>query len=74
MSKSHFTSEQRKELIVKLISKFGPNVTKEQIVSYCEGNGLPNPHFLISRRDIKSGKNYMLNLYIIINSLRCMCL
>jgi hypothetical protein len=63
MSKSHFTPEQRKELIVKLISKFGSNVTKEQIVSYCEGNGLPNPHFLISRRDIKSGKNYMLNLF-----------
>ena len=63
MSKSHFTPEQRKELIVKLISKFGPNVTKEQIVSYCEGNGLPNPHFIISRRDIKSGKNYMLNLF-----------
>ena len=63
MSKSHFTPEQRKELIVKLISKFGPTVTKEQIVSYCEGNGLPNPHFIISRRGIKSGKNYMLNLF-----------
>jgi MoxR-like ATPase len=63
MSKSHFSNEARQELVVKLIAKYGSSVTKEQIVSYCIEHGLPNPHFLVSRRDIKSGKMYMLNLY-----------
>ena len=63
MSKSHFSNEARQELVVKLIAKYGSGVTKEQIVSYCIEHSLPNPHFLVSRRDIKSGKMYMLNLY-----------
>jgi MoxR-like ATPase len=63
MSKSHFSNEARQELVVKLIAKFGTSVTKEQIVSYCIEHSLPNPHFLVSRRDIKNGKHYMLNLY-----------
>lgn len=63
MSKSHFSNEARQELVVKLIAKYGSSVTKEQIVSYCIEHDLPNPHFLVSRRDIKSGKMYMLNLY-----------
>ena len=63
MSKSHFSNEARQELVVKLIAKYGSSVTKEQIVSYCIEHSLPNPHFLVSRRDIKSGKMYMLNLY-----------
>ena len=63
MSKSHFSNEARQELVVKLIAKHGSSVTKEQIVSYCIEHGLPNPHFLVSRRDIKNGKMYMLNLY-----------
>jgi len=63
MSKSHFSNESRQELVVKLIAKYGTSVTKEQIVSYCSEYSLPNPHFLVSRRDIKNGKMYMLNLY-----------
>ena len=63
MSKSHFSNEARQELVVKLIAKYGSSVTKEQIVSYCTEHSLPNPHFLVSRRDIKNGKMYMLNLY-----------
>lgn len=63
MSKSHFSNEARQELVVKLIAKYGSSVTKEQIVSYCIEHSLPNPHFLVSRRDIKNGKMYMLNLY-----------
>ena len=61
MSKTHFTEDQRKELVTKLITKYGNQVTKETIVSYCAQNGLPNPHFLVSRRDIKIGKEYMLD-------------
>lgn len=63
MSKSHFSEQQRNELLIKLMENFGSQVTKEQIVSYCEQHGLPNPHFLISKRDIKSGKFYNLQSY-----------
>ena len=61
MSKTHFSEDQRKELVTKLITTYGNQVTKETIVSYCTQNGLPNPHFLVSRRDIKVGKEYMLD-------------
>lgn len=63
MSKSHYTEEQRNELVTKLIAAFGTNVTKEQIVTYCETNSLPNPHFLISKREIKAGKFFNLKMY-----------
>lgn len=62
MSKSHYTEVQRKELVNKLIEKFGNMVTKENILGYCEYHNLPNPHFLVSRKDIKVGKEYNLNL------------
>ena len=62
MSKSHYSEEQRKELVAKLIAEFGKVVTKEQILSYCETNKLPNPHFIVARREIKIGKSqYDLN-------------
>jgi hypothetical protein len=60
MSKTHYSEQQRNELIIKLMTHFGSQVTKEQIVNYCNENGLPNPHFLVSRRDIKIGKFYNL--------------
>jgi len=60
MSKTHYSEQQRNELIIKLMTHFGAQVTKEQIVKYCHENGLPNPHFLVSRRDIKVGKFYNL--------------
>ena len=63
MSKSHYSENQRNELIVKLMANFGSQATKENIISYCENNGLPNPHFLISRRDIKNGKFYNLQSF-----------
>lgn len=63
MSKSHYSEQQRNELLIKLMENFGSQVTKEQIVSYCEQHGLPNPHFLISKRDIKNGKFYDLQAY-----------
>ena len=62
MSKSHYSEEQRKELVAKLIAEFGKVATKEQILSYCETNKLPNPHFIIACREIKIGKSqYDLN-------------
>jgi len=63
MSKSHYSADQRNELIAKLISAFGAKVNKETIVKFCEANGLPNPHFLISRRDIRIGKDYNLSSF-----------
>ena len=57
MSKSHYSEEQRKELVAKLIAEFGKVVTKEQILSYCETNKLPNPHFIVACREIKIGKS-----------------
>jgi MoxR-like ATPase len=63
MSKSHFTEDQRKELITKLITQFGNRVSKDSIIDFCSKHNLPNPHFLTSRRDIKSGKDYMLDLF-----------
>jgi len=63
MSKSHFTEDQRKELITKLVTQFGNRVSKDSIIDFCTKHNLPNPHFLTSRRDIKSGKDYMLDLF-----------
>lgn len=63
MSKSHYSEQQRNELVLKLMTNFGNQATKENIISYCEKNGLPNPHFLISRRDIKDGKFYNLQSF-----------
>lgn len=63
MSKSHYSEQQRNELVLKLMTNFGNQATKENIISYCEKNGLPNPHFLISRRDIKDGKFYNLQFF-----------
>jgi len=63
MSKSHFTEDQRKELITKLVTQFGNRVSKDEILDFCSKHNLPNPHFLTSRRDIKSGKDYMLDLF-----------
>lgn len=57
MSKSHYSEDQRKELVAKLIAQYGKIATKEQIVSYCETNNLPNPHFIIACREIKIGKS-----------------
>ena len=57
MSKSHYSEEQRKELVAKLVAEYGKVVTKEQILSYCETNKLPNPHFIIACREIKIGKS-----------------
>jgi len=63
MSKSHFSEDQRKELITKLVTQFGNRVSKDSILDFCSKHNLPNPHFLTSRRDIKSGKDYMLDLF-----------
>ena len=63
MSKSHFTEDQRKELITKLVTQYGHRVSKDEILDFCSKHNLPNPHFLTSRRDIKSGKDYMLDLF-----------
>ena len=63
MSKSHYTEDQRKELVTKLMSEYGKKVTKETILSHCEKNNLPNPHFIVSRKDIRVGKDYDLELF-----------
>ena len=60
MSKSHYTEQQREELISKLIATYGKMLKKTDILDFCAKNNLPNPHFLISRKDIKIGQNYYL--------------
>lgn len=63
MSKSYFTEEKRKELIAKLVSQEGNLVSKDTILKFFENLSLPNPHFLISRRDIRVGKEYDLSKF-----------
>jgi hypothetical protein len=61
MSKTHYTEQQRQELVSKLISIYGNLVDKKTILEYCDQHKLPNPHFLISRRDIKINRDYDLS-------------
>jgi hypothetical protein len=61
MGKSYYDEVQRSDLISKIHSTFGSIVSKEKILEFVETNGLPNPHFLLSNRDIKVGKNYDLS-------------
>ena len=61
MAKSHYSEQARQELITKLIAEFGNTPTKDQILGYCISNKLPNPHFLLSNKDIKLGKKYILD-------------
>ena len=68
MSKSHYSEQQRAELVSKLIEKFGTKVSKATILDYCEVFNLPNPHFLISRKDIKEGSFYNLKLVSTLNN------
>lgn len=63
MSKTHYTEQQRQELVSKLIAAHGKVLDKKDILSFCENNNLPNPHFLISRRDIKVGRSYDLGRF-----------
>lgn len=63
MSKSHYSEQQRQELISKLVAAYGKILDKKDILNFCEQNSLPNPHFLISRRDIKSGNFYNLEKF-----------
>ena len=62
MAKSFYTEDKRKELIAELIQCKGSQLTKEQIEDFfMVEKQLPNPHFLLCRRDIKDGKIYNLN-------------
>ena len=63
MSKSHYSEQQRQELVTKLIAAFGKTVNKQDILNYCETHKLPNPHFIVSRKDIKQGKQYNLESF-----------
>ena len=63
MSKSYYDESQRAKLIKEIIDKYGAVVSKEKILEYTEGVNLPNPHFLLSNREIKSGKNYNLAMF-----------
>lgn len=58
MGKSYYDDVQRSKLISDISAKFGSVVSKEKILEFVETNALPNPHFLLSNRDIKVGKNY----------------
>lgn len=60
MSKSYYDESQRTQLIKEIFDKYGALVSKEKILEYTEGLNLPNPHFLLSNREIKSEKNYNL--------------
>jgi hypothetical protein len=61
MSKSHYSDADKVSFINQLIATFGESVSKEQILEHAEKNNLPNPHFLVSKREIKVGKMYNLN-------------
>ena len=63
MPKINYTEQQKAELVSSLISKYGNTVTKEQILEYCVINKIPNPHFLLSNKTIKTGKIYDLNSF-----------
>ena len=58
MGKSYYDDVQRSKLISDISAKFGSVVSKEKILEFVETHALPNPHFLLSNRDIKVGKNY----------------
>lgn len=58
MGKSYYDDVQRSKLISDISAKFGSIISKEKILEFVETNALPNPHFLLSNRDIKVGKNY----------------
>jgi len=62
VSKSYYSEVQRVSFIQGLKEKFGDLVSKENILEYANTLNLPNPHFLLSNRDIKVGKQYNLNL------------
>jgi len=63
MSRSHYSDSDKVSFINQLIATFGESVTKEQILEYAEKRNLPNPHFLVSKREIKVGKLYNLNQF-----------
>ena len=62
MSKTHYSEQQRAELVIKIEEEYGSKVTKDQILEFCDMRNLPNPHFLVSRKDIKVNKVYDLSL------------
>jgi hypothetical protein len=64
MSKSYYDESQRMQLITELSNKYGRIISKEKILEYTRGLNLPNPHFLISNRDIKVGRDYNLSLLL----------
>ena len=61
MSKSYYSLVERSKFIEGLKEKFGVLVSKQNIQEYANSMSLPNPHFLLSNRDIKVGRNYNLD-------------
>lgn len=61
MGKSYYDDVARSNLIAGISKKFGSVVSKEKILEFVESNSLPNPHFLLSNREIKVGKQYDLS-------------
>lgn len=64
MGKSYYDENARSELIKSLVSRFGSIVSKEKILEFTETNKMPNPHFLISNRDCRTGKDYDLSYFL----------
>lgn len=64
MGKSYYDENARLELIRNLVSRFGSVVSRENILEFTEFNQMPNPHFLISNRDCRLGKDYNLNYFL----------
>lgn len=61
MSKSYYSLIERSKFIEGVKEKFGVLVSKQNILEYANSLDLPNPHFLLSNRSIKVGKNYNLD-------------
>jgi len=64
MGKSYYDQNARYELIKNLVSRFGSIVSREKILEFTETNKMPNPHFLISNRDCRTGKDYDLSYFL----------
>jgi len=61
---SFYTPEQQKKVISQLVEKFGPIVTRKQILSFIEENKYPFPFFIFNFGTYKSGHglyNFIVN-------------
>jgi hypothetical protein len=64
MGKSYYDDSARINLVESIVKAFGTLVTKEKILEFTETRKMPNPHFLLSNRECRVGKDYNLNYFL----------